>query len=107
MGGVGSGDKLARGSAKAQFPPAGGKKTQAEWDAMFEGFDPAVYDKHFEEEREAARVRVETAARKEQENVDNDPRWEHVREINRRYASASETGVSSPVAGETVPDAGE
>ncbi len=33
------GDALARGAVKAQFPPAGGKVTQEQWEAMFDGFD--------------------------------------------------------------------
>lgn len=40
---VGSGDKLARGSAKAQFPPAGGSVTQDKWNSIFEDFDAEKY----------------------------------------------------------------
>ena len=37
---AGEGDKLARGLAKAQFPPAGNRMTQEQWAEMWEGFDP-------------------------------------------------------------------
>lgn len=33
---TGSGDKLARGAARAAFPPAGGNVSQERWDAMWE-----------------------------------------------------------------------
>lgn len=33
---TGAGDKLARGAASAQFPPAGGNVTQEQWDRMWE-----------------------------------------------------------------------
>ena len=35
MGGNGSGDRLARGSHKAAFPPAGGSVSQKKWDEIF------------------------------------------------------------------------
>ena len=35
MGGVGSGDKLARGASKAQFPSPGGNVSQEKWDSIF------------------------------------------------------------------------
>lgn len=38
-----TGDTLARGMAKAQFPPAGGNVTQSHWDAIFEDFDVEKY----------------------------------------------------------------
>jgi len=52
-----AGDTLARGGVRAQFPPAGNKKTQQEWDAMFEGFDPRTYLDR-EEAKEAERRRI-------------------------------------------------
>ena len=33
--GAGSGDKLARGAAKAQFAAGGSKKTDVQWENMF------------------------------------------------------------------------
>lgn len=38
-----TGDALARGMVKAQFPPAGGKVTQKVWDAIFEDYDVEKY----------------------------------------------------------------
>jgi hypothetical protein len=35
------GDVLARGGTRCTFKPAGAKKTQEEWDAMFEGASTA------------------------------------------------------------------
>ena len=35
------GDVLARGGVRCTFKPAGAKKTQEEWDAMFEGASTA------------------------------------------------------------------
>lgn len=37
------GDVLAAGAIRCQFAPAGGKVTQEQWDAIFEGFDPEKY----------------------------------------------------------------
>jgi hypothetical protein len=35
------GDTLASGGIRAQFPPAGGGKTQKEWDEMWKDYAPA------------------------------------------------------------------
>jgi len=40
---TGTGDKLARGLHKAQFPPAGGNVSQDKWDDIFGDFDPEAY----------------------------------------------------------------
>ena len=36
---AGEGDKLARGLAKAQFPPAGNKLTEEQWNELWEGYN--------------------------------------------------------------------
>ena len=48
MAGLNSGDRLARGLSRAQFPPAndGGKITDQKWKEMFEGFDAEDFKKN-------------------------------------------------------------
>lgn len=47
MAGLNSGDRLARGMSRAQFPPANdsGKVTDEKWARMFEGYDPEKFKK--------------------------------------------------------------
>lgn len=40
----GSGDKLARGAAKADFQTTDGGISQAKWDAIFEDFNAEEYE---------------------------------------------------------------
>ena len=42
MSNAGSGDRLARGAASAQFSPATGISKE-KWNDIFEGFDPESY----------------------------------------------------------------
>jgi hypothetical protein len=44
MSNAGSGDKLARGAASAQFPPAQGV-TEERWAEMFDDYDPEKFKK--------------------------------------------------------------
>lgn len=41
--GAGSGDKLARGAARAQFMTTEGGISQDKWAAAFDGFDPEKF----------------------------------------------------------------
>lgn len=57
MAGQNSGDRLARGFASAQFPPANesGTITDEKWAAAFEGFDPEKFKREgFTVEKDAS-----------------------------------------------------
>ncbi len=56
MAGLNSGDRLARGFSRAQFPPANdsGKITDEKWAAMFEGFDAEDFKKNGSKVEEGA-----------------------------------------------------
>ncbi len=49
--GVGSGDKLARGAARAQFMTTEGGVSQDKWAQAFDDFDPEAFKKNAEQER--------------------------------------------------------
>ena len=50
MSNAGSGDRLARGAASAQFPPATGISKE-KWNDIFEGFDPEGYRRNADLEK--------------------------------------------------------
>jgi hypothetical protein len=100
---TGSGDKLARGAAKAQFPPAGGTQTEQEWNDKVGSFDPAQYLKNVEKQEEETRRRL---AQKALNDATESERLDHEREERRRNANAEEAGVSSTEPGEVGLHAG-
>jgi hypothetical protein len=63
MNAAGAGDKLARGAARAQFPPAEGISDE-KWNNMFGDFDPEKYRRDADSEK-TRDVSAESGAIKE------------------------------------------
>jgi hypothetical protein len=118
MGGSGSGDRLARGSHKAQFP-ASEKTSQNAWDAAFSDFEPGFVERAEAAEAEARKIKADRLAAEEAENerlnqerlarsaaekAAETPETEEDEQAARfgsRFAHAQATGVSGSGSGET------